>query len=165
MGARHDWGAIERALKVEGMRVSDILKRFSVPQSTFYYRARTRGWPLPLARPQSGAAADPEIEMLKRLGRLALKRILVLEASGSFGPPAETQARAVEGVTKILERMDQIATSDAYRQTKQPEWTQEYRDRTREELARRVLKVLAECRGVSVEEVTAGVEARTASGS
>jgi hypothetical protein len=155
MGARHDWGAIERALRVEGMPVKNILARFRVPASTFYYQARKRRWPLPLAGTKEGLRAKPEVELLERLGRMALKRLIALERPDACRENPDAWVRSADGALKLLERMDAIAASEAYRRARRPEWTQEYRDRKREELAQRVHAMLATLRGVSAEKAAA----------
>ncbi|MGE0210346.1 MAG: hypothetical protein AB7S41_01510 [Parvibaculaceae bacterium] len=142
MGARHDWAGIERAARVDRLRPSEIARRFGVPLSTFYYRARREDWPLPLDGPAAGAdgsGREGEQGLVTRLTRVALKRLIELEQGAGAKTP-EAAVKAVEGVLKLVERIETLEAAGGGQQRKP--MTPEEKERMRESLAAQVHRTL-----------------------
>ena len=122
-----------------------MCERFELPRSTFYYRARFNGWPLPLdeSRPVRDAAGLDE-DLAKRLRRAAVKRLCDLERPDATG---DRGLKLMEGIMKILERLDRLAEAQAKRVPAARIWSPEELDRRRAALADKLIKMLEQERG------------------
>lgn len=153
--AKHDWARIERAVRVERLRPSQVARRFGVPLSTFYYRARREGWPLPFDGPAPGAGKsglESGEGLARRLTGVALKRLIELEQGAGARSP-EAAVKAVEGVLRLVERIETLEAKGRGQKLKL--MTPQEKQRTREKLAAQVLRTLARIRGEKADRAPA----------
>jgi hypothetical protein len=145
---RHDWAAIEHAYRVENLSIKEVCERFDVPRSTFYYRARQKGWPLPLdeSRPVRDAAGLDD-DLARRFRRAAVKRLCDLERPTALGDGLGGELKVMEGIMRILERLDRLAEAQAKRAPVARVWSPEELNRRRAALADKLIKMLEQERG------------------
>jgi hypothetical protein len=147
-----DWAAVRREYEEGPLTVAEISARWGIPQTTIRDRARQDGWRMRSERP-----SQPRNRGAGLLNQLYLAVAQGLDEIGTLGPDRsaadrERDTRTLASLVKLSEKIVQLEKQARDKAAGTVEWTQEYRDRKREELAQRVIRMLEQIRGAPLPE-------------